>query len=151
MSAWKPSVCGRSTISSSSIIRLPTVHAAPADLAFGGQPLAVVLGDLAGLAERLGDPLLVALRVVATMRPTPQAESIRTTPLGRTPSSRSCWAMRQPLRTWSRNFCAILAAAHRRAAAGRRPDRRDDRADLQVPRPGLVGQRFELVVGRSRC
>ena len=42
---------------------LPTVHAAPADLAFGGQPLAVVLGDLAGLAEGLGDPLLIAHRV----------------------------------------------------------------------------------------
>ena len=40
--------------------RLPAVHAAPADLAFGRQPLAIVLGDVAGLAEGLGDQLGVA-------------------------------------------------------------------------------------------
>ena len=34
----------------------PTVHAAPADFALGGQPLAVILGDVAGLAECVGDP-----------------------------------------------------------------------------------------------
>ena len=46
----------------------PTVHAAPADLALGRQPLAVILGDLAGLAEGLGDPLLVALGILAPSR-----------------------------------------------------------------------------------
>ena len=43
----------------------PTVHTAPADFALGSQPLVVVLGDLAGLAERLGDPFLVAFGVFA--------------------------------------------------------------------------------------
>ena len=40
--------------------RPPGVHAAPADLALGGQLLAVIARDGAGLPERLGDLLLVA-------------------------------------------------------------------------------------------
>ena len=36
---------------------LPAVHAAPADLAFGGKALAIVLGDIAGLAPGLRDQL----------------------------------------------------------------------------------------------
>ena len=68
MSAWKPSVFGRSTISSSCDHPLPAVHAAPADLAFRGEPLAVALGDVARLAERLGDPLRVALRIRRPVR-----------------------------------------------------------------------------------
>jgi hypothetical protein len=39
------------------------VHAAPANFAFGGEAFAVVLGDLAGFAEGLGDELGGALRV----------------------------------------------------------------------------------------
>ena len=38
---------------------LPAVHAAPADLAFGRKALAMLLGDVAGLAESLRDRLLV--------------------------------------------------------------------------------------------
>ena len=81
----------------------PTMHAAPADFALRGEPLAVVLGDLACLAERLGDALLVALGIFAPWL-TPQAESIRTTPLGRMPNSRSRWPMRQALFTCAKNF-----------------------------------------------
>src|SRR6185436_17230597 len=42
----------------------PGLHPAPADLALGEQVFAVILGDLARLAEGLGDPLGVADRVV---------------------------------------------------------------------------------------
>ena len=42
----------------------PGLHAAPADLALGDEELAVVLRRLGGLAERLGDLLGVALRVL---------------------------------------------------------------------------------------
>ena len=69
MSAWKPSVFGRSTASSSSTMLLPAVHAAPADFAFGGQPFAVIFGDVAGFAERLGDRLRDCLRDLAPNRP----------------------------------------------------------------------------------
>ena len=44
--------------------RPPGVHPAPADLALGGQPLAVIAGDRRGLLEGLGDLLLVALGVL---------------------------------------------------------------------------------------
>ena len=63
----------------------PAVHAAPADLAFRGQALAVVRGDVAGLPKRVGDPLLAAFGVLvpvvdparrvdadAAVRPRPQ-------------------------------------------------------------------------------
>ena len=54
--------------------------------------------------------------------------------------------MRQPLRTCVEELRLLVGVAHRRAAAGRSPDGRDDRADLQVPRPGLVGQLADLIV-----
>ncbi len=77
----------------------PTVHAAPANLSFGGQPLAVVLGDVAGLAERVGDPLAVAHRVSRTRLPrTRPSRSARRRWAG-CPARRSRSAMRQPLRT----------------------------------------------------
>ena len=37
--------------------RLPAVHAAPADFTLGGQTLAEILGDVAGLTPGLGDQL----------------------------------------------------------------------------------------------
>jgi hypothetical protein len=43
---------------------------------------------------------------------------------------------------------AVLVTAHRRAATGRRPDRRDDRADHQIPLSRLVGQTLQIVVRR---
>ena len=46
---------------------LPRVHAGPADFAFGGEALAVVLGDLGRFAEGLGDLLGVALRILAPL------------------------------------------------------------------------------------
>src|SRR5258706_12876663 len=42
----------------------PGVHAAPADLALGGDFLAVLLGDLAGFAKGVGDLVLVAFGVL---------------------------------------------------------------------------------------
>ena len=61
------------------------------------------------------------------------------------------WRCGSPCGPASRNFLRSLVAAHRRAAAGRRPDRRDDRADHQIPRcepcrPAASGRR-----PTSRC
>ena len=54
----------------------------------------------------------------------------------------SC-AMRQALRTCVRKFCRSSSLAHRRAAAGRRPDRRDERADDEIlARAILSASRF---------
>ena len=67
---------------------LPRVHAGPADFAFGGEPFAVVVGDLGGFAERLGDLLRVRLADLRATWSTPNsAESMRMTPYLRTPCS----------------------------------------------------------------
>src|SRR5690242_9363808 len=60
---------------------LPTVHAAPADLTFGGEPLAVAFSDVAGLPEcfsdapripgRISRPFAGAGRRVNTYDPVP--------------------------------------------------------------------------------
>ena len=55
MSAWKPSGLGPVHHLQQLDHPPPAVHAAPADFAFGGEAFAVVFGDVAGLAERLGD------------------------------------------------------------------------------------------------
>ena len=47
MSAWKPTRLGLADALEQVDHLPPGVHAAPADLALGGEPLAVVLGDLA--------------------------------------------------------------------------------------------------------
>ena len=60
-------------------------------------------------------------------------------------------AMRQPLRTCVEELLPGRVIAHRRAAAGRRPDRRDDRADDQAARANFLGQLFELARRSSRC
>ena len=124
----------------------PTVHAAPADFAFGGQPLAVILGNVAGLAEG-------RRRSASGCRPDRPTTRPRRRP---NRSARRRWAERParaaarrcgtPLRPASRNRWRSFALAHRRAAAGRRPHRRHHRADLQISRAGLVGQRLDLVV-----
>ena len=82
---------------------LPAVHAAPADFALGGEALAMLLGDVAGFAEGLGDRLLVLGRDSSAQSWTPVAESMRTTPVCRMPMSRSWRAMRQAFSTIVRN------------------------------------------------
>jgi len=123
----------------------PTVHPAPTDLPLGSQLLAVVFGDGAGLAEGLGDLLLALLgsgvpgldaagRVDAHDAVGPHAQ------LAQAPGDAAALA------DLVEELLALLGGAHGGAAAGGRPDRRGDRADVQVPLPGLVGQHLDLVV-----
>ena len=153
MSAWKPTVFGHADLFEQFDHALPRVHAAPADFAFGGEALAVAFGDFAGFAERLrrsssccpsGSFVPVGRRRAA--------ESMRTTPYGRTPSSRSFSAMRQAFAHLLDELLALVVAAHRRAAAGAaaRPARRRE----PTTRPLLanfVGELLDAVVGRCRC
>ena len=67
---------------------------------------------------------------------------MRTTPYGRTPSSRSSLAIRQALRTAVRKFSRCLVA-HRRAVE---PDRRRHRADDETLGGDLGGEGFQVVV-----
>ena len=54
--------------------------------------------------------------------------------------------MRQAFFTASDELRPVLVAAHRRAADGAGPDRRDERADGQALGGDLVGHRVEVVV-----
>jgi hypothetical protein len=123
------------------------VHAAPADLPFGREPLAEVASDLGRLLERPGDLLLVSVgvggpladaagRVDADDAVRPDAQ------LTQRPGDPA------PLADLLQELLAPLTLVQGRAAASRRPDRGDDRSDHQPARPGLIGQRPELVIGR---
>ncbi len=136
MSAWKPSVSGRSTSSSSCTIRrqlcMPPQQISPS--AASRSPC--VLGDVAGLAERLGDPLAVGLRGPSTSRP--RRRPSRSAPRRRAerPARAAAGRCGSPCGPGRETVLRSCLAAHRRAAAGRRPDRRDDRADDQVRASG---------------
>ena len=111
---------------------LPAMHAAPADFALGGEPLAVVGGDVARPGGRSRRSSSGCLRGRLSQSPGPAAESMRTTPYGRTPSSRSRFGDPAALVDLLEELLALGLVAHRRPAAGRRPDRGDDRADRRA-------------------
>ena len=99
----------------------------------------MVLGDLAGFAEGLGDLAWCCPPGSVSQASTPIEESMRTPPVGRMPISRICWPMAQALRTWLRKRLTLVGIAHGRAAAGAAPDRRDERADLEAEAGDVVG------------
>ena len=113
----------------------------------------MVLGDVAGLAERLGDRLRVARGILA-----PSRRGSRPSRCGRRRTAgcrarAACGRCGRPCAPASRNFLRSSSLAHRRAAAGRRPDRRDQRADDQTAsrrscRPAASGRRRSR---RCRC
>ena len=128
-------------------IPLPAVHAAPADLAFGGEPFAEPFRDRARLAEGLRDLLRVAVRILGPLRRTrgriDPDDARRSNPdvtqlladLARFPDLRD-------------ELLALALVPHRRAAAGGRPHRRHQRADRKVPRADAIGEPLDLVVAR---
>ncbi len=127
----------------------PGVHAAPADLAFGGEPLAVVLGDVGRPARKVSAIFFCVARGI--LRPVGRAgggvdadDAVGADAELAELARRS----RRPCAPASTNFLRSSSLAHRRAAAGRRPDRRDDRADDQLLRAELVGELLQVVVCR---
>ena len=107
---------------------LPTVHAAPADFAFGGEPLAEVFGDVARFAERLGDQFLVALRDPSPIRRGWQRNRCAPRRKAARRSRGASARCGRPCGPGATNCAALVSAAHGRTAAGGRPDRRDHRA-----------------------
>ena len=71
---------------------------------------------------------------------------MRMPPVGRMPISRICLPMAQALRTCVEEALAVVRVAHRRAAAGAAPDRRDERADLQAVAGDVVGHPLDRVL-----
>jgi hypothetical protein len=126
-----------------------TVHAAPADLAFGGELLAVVVGDRR-LAEGLGDALLVAFGIVL------RASRRRRRPSRSAPRRRA--ARPAPAVSWRSGsladlgqelFPPILGAPIAEPPPVGGQTGATTRADHQVPRLHLVGQRLQVVVAMS--
>ena len=126
----------------------------PADLAFGREPLAEVLGDGAGFAEGLGDALGVGLR-----DPWPIRRRWRPNRCARCRTGRIVQVAQlrgrcgRPFRTCVEERARVGCAAHRRAAAGGRPDGRHQRADAQTlatraSRPAAPDRRR---TNRCRC
>ena len=148
MSAWKPTTLGWPTSSSSLHHVFPTVHAAPADLAFRRQPFAVVFGDLGGFLERLRDLLGVAFGVLCPNRSRRGGINAHDA-VGPDAQVAQFLGDAAGLANLLDKFLAVLVAAHRRTAARRRPDRRDHRADHKTLRADLVRQPFQIVVVES--
>ena len=130
MSAWKPTRLRAGRPLQQLDHALPAVHAAPADLAFGGEPFAVILRRCRGLLESLGDPLRVALP-----DPSPSRRDSRRSRCGRRrtcePRGRAAFGRsRQAFRTCVEELLSLGLArplpTRRRSAArpARRPSRR---------------------------
>ena len=125
MSAWKPMIAGPVDQFEQLHHSPPAMHAAPADFPLGRESLAKVIGYIARFAERRGDRFLIAVGIAVPGIGT-LAESMRITPYGRTPSSRSFLAMRRPCAPGSTNFCRSAdrpSPPRRRSAAIRVPRR----------------------------
>ena len=121
------------------------MHAAPTNLAFGRQPFAEILRHAARFAERLRDELCVAFRI---LRPITHAtrridadDAIRThaelAQLARDAAG---------LEHLTDEIFAFLGAAHGRTAAGRLPDRGNDRAYDEAKRTDLFAKAFQIIV-----
>ena len=128
-------------------VPLPAVHPAPADLAFGREPLVERLRDRARLAEGLSDLLRIAVRVDG--------------PLGRTrgridpddagfpdPRVTELLANLAGFPDLRHELLALACVPHRGAAARWRPDRRHKRADRQASRTDTIGETLDLIVAR---
>ena len=125
---------------------LPRVHAAPADLALAGQPLAIVGRNRAGLAESLGDLPGVGDRVLGPFGGAGRRIDADHA-IGPHTQFAQAFAELAGLLDIGDELLAIGRRTHGGAAAHRRPDRRHDGADGKIVLPGLVGEFLHLVAG----
>ena len=127
--------------------RLPRVHACPADLALGGEALAVARGDHSGFAEGRGDLLDRGLLVLGGGLGAGRAVDADHAVLAHA-------VLVEDARDAARlahgvdELAALLDRAHRAVADGARPHGRDERADGEVLRGDLVGHLADVGVAR---
>ena len=147
MSAWKPSVFGRSTCSSSSRFRfqlcMPPQQISPSAASRSLNPSAT------SHASRKVWAIFFVLPAGSFAHSAGlAAESILMTPDVRMPTSRRILPISAGLPHLGDELLALGGIAHRGAAAGWRPDRRHERADGKLPRPNPIGEPLHLVVAR---
>ena len=125
----------------------PALHAAPADLAFRRQPLAVACRDMPRLAERIGNNLRVARRVCG-----PGIDAGRGVNPDHTVLAHA--QILQLLRNLTalanlrQELTHLIRISHRRAATRATPNRGDQGARHQIPAAQFIGQNLQVVVGR---
>ncbi len=121
------------------------MHAAPADLAFRRKPLAMIGGDVAGLAKGLRHLGGVAGRVLGPFSDTRRGIDAHDSTLAH---AQIAEPPHDPAGLLDRRKkCgAPLTFIHGRSAADRRPDRRNGRTDRQTAAAHVVGQRLDPVV-----
>ena len=126
---------------------LPAVHAAPADFALGREPLAMLLGDVAGRGESFGDRLLA---LGCLRRPLVHAGS-RIDPYDAgfaNPDLTELLCDSAGLFDRGEKLLALFRRSHRRAASHRRPHRRNDRSYRKSEARDLVSQALDVVLRR---
>ena len=129
--------------------RLPRMHARPADLALGGEALAVARGDHRRLAEGRGDlpdRLRRVLRGGLGRRRAVDPDHAVSAHAVLVEDARDAAAL--PHRVDEAR--ARVGRAHRAVADRARPDRRDERADREVALRDRVGEAAEVRLRRVR-
>ena len=129
----------------------PGVHAAPADFALGGEAFAELLGDVGGLAEGLGDLLLIAVGVrvpgVGAGGRVDADDAVRT-------HAQLAKLLADPA-ALADLLDELLALAPRRPWPSPPPVGGQTGATTEPTTrslgPDLVGESFEVVVAGSRC
>ena len=147
MSAWKPTVCGRPTCSSSSTLRFTlcmppqqispsAARRSPKDSATSAASRNVSAIFLVLPAGSLAHSAGLGGRVDADDAVLADADVLQ------------LLADRAGLAHLGDEGLALLLAAHRRPATGRRPHRRNQRADDEVAPADAVGQLLQVVIRR---
>ena len=120
------------------------LHSAPAAFAFRGEDFAEPAGDVAGLAESVGDRrgvgLLVARKPLLDRCRGVNADNARVSDT----SVAKLLGDAAALAHLGEEGCAFCGIAHGRTAARSLPHRRDNRADLQAHAPDHLGDSLDF-------
>ncbi len=125
---------------------LPGMHAAPADLALGGESLAVVGGHPAGFAEGLGDPGGVAGGVLGPVLDAVGGVDADDPAIAGTVVVHD-FRDAAGLFDGEDEVPAVLLGAEGRATHRSRPDGSDEGTDFQAVSGDLVAEGLEVVLG----
>ena len=128
-------------------IPFPAVHAAPADFSLCREPFAELLRHRARLAKGCGNLLGVAGRIFRPLRRARRGVDPDDAGLADARRTKRCADLTR-LPDLRHELTAFVGVAHRRAAAGRRPHRRDQRPHEQLPRADPVHEPLQVVVAR---
>src|ERR1700722_19597334 len=123
------------------------MHSTPADLSLGGEALAIVFGDGAGLGKCLRDSPGIAGWIFGPLRRRRRGVDAYYAITANTKLAQ-LFADLAGLLYLVKKTCPLLVGTHRRATAGGGPDRGNERAHHQVAPGNAVCKAFQLIAGR---